>query len=123
MNAGKPYVLVVEDDTSTQTLYRFILEDRVQVLMCTNVADALQHLQEHSVSLAIIDLSLEGSESGLELIQTMKSKRRWRKIPAIAVTAHAFPLDKRNAIEAGCDEYHAKPVGQATIDTLLETYL
>jgi two-component system, cell cycle response regulator DivK len=36
--------------------------------------------------------------------------RKRSSIPLIALTAHALPGDRKRAMDAGCDEYIAKPM-------------
>ena len=44
-------------------------------------------------------------------------------IPVIALTAHAMAGDRERAIEAGCTEYHTKPVELDQLLTLIESLL
>jgi len=117
------HVLIVEDDPSTQALYQFSLDQVVDLSICGSVSEAKRILAAHPISLALVDLSLGGEEDGLELIRYMKSDEHYQHIPAIAVTAHAFPHDRSNALAAGCDEFVPKPLGRQKLFGLLETHL
>jgi CheY-like chemotaxis protein len=65
-----------------------------------------------------MDISIKGNKNGLELTKELKASLEYSKIPVIAITAHAFESDRNNALEAGCDDYLAKPFSK---NLLLET--
>lgn len=108
----KPLVLVVEDDLDTQTYMRAVLGSRCRVIVASSADEARRHLDdaEGDVSLVFLDLSLRGEEDGLCLTRELRASERYRRIPIVATTAHAFPEDRRNVIDAGCDDYLAKPI-------------
>jgi CheY-like chemotaxis protein len=47
---------------------------------------------------------------GWEATQRLKADGTTKKIPIIALTAHALEEDRQKAMLAGCDGYLAKPV-------------
>jgi CheY-like chemotaxis protein len=56
----------------------------------------------------------------------VKEIRRCEKggrLPVVAVTAHAMKGDHAKALNAGCDEYLAKPIEREQLEILVEKYL
>ena len=47
---------------------------------------------------------------GLEATRRIRVRTLTQSTPMIAVTAHAMADDRDRALQAGCDDYHAKPV-------------
>ncbi|RMF08598.1 MAG: response regulator [Candidatus Neomarinimicrobiota bacterium] len=106
---GKPSVLILEDDKETITLYEKTLGKKYDVHTAVSVSEARQILKKFPIQLVLLDLSVEGDEDGLDLTRQIRADKKWKKIPVIAVTAHAFIQDMKNCLRAGCDEYVAKP--------------
>src|SRR5262245_47370179 len=59
--------------------------------------------------LILMDLDLPIVD-GWELTRRLKSDSTTRHIPVIALTAHAMPGSREQALAAGCDEFDTKPV-------------
>ena len=66
---------------------------------------------------------MRGAEDGLDLTRSLRAKGRWMQIPIVALTAYATLEDRNSALEAGCDDFVAKPISRndliAKIDALL----
>ena len=109
MSISKLKLLIVEDDISSQQYYSVILSDLYDLTLVATVEKARQALREAEYSLAIIDISLPGDEDGIDLIKFLVNEHP-QKLPAIAITAHAFPHNREEALEAGVVEFFTKPI-------------
>ena len=93
---GDVRVLIVEDDIGTATLERRHLErSGYTVEVAHTPAEALALVRTGRITLALLDLRLEGNATGIDLYEAMK-REGWA-IPAVLVTA--FP-DQSTAIRA-----------------------
>lgn len=115
-------VLVVEDEPDAQTLLKFILEPKYEVITAASGQELCRQLEAYPerVSLVLMDLKLEGDEDGVALTKYLRGEDRWKNIPIIALTACATGDDLRRAIEAGCDDYVPKPFYRKQLTALVE---
>lgn len=122
MSDPKPKLLIVEDDISSQQYYDIILSDLYDLTMAATVERAKQALSETEFTLAIVDISLPGAEDGIDLIKFLVSKYG-QKLPAIAITAHAFPQNREETLTAGAVEYFTKPVMSGILLDAVQKYI
>ncbi len=67
-----------------------------------------------------MDVSLRGEKDGLQLTREIKQIDKYKDIPIVALTAHAYQRDRTEAYKAGVNYFLTKPVKN---EFLLETLL
>lgn len=109
-------ILVIEDDELNRELITQQLEDDYEIVTANDGAAGLAMAEKLHPDLILMDLSLPIVD-GWETTRRLKSSKRTKSIPIIALTAHAMEGDEETALEAGCDDYISKPVDE---DVLFE---
>ena len=105
-------VLVVEDDRSLVRALANNLKVRgYKVDVATDGATALQRAADKRPDLVIVDLGLPELD-GLEVIRSI---RGWAEMPIIVLSARGSEDDKIEALDAGADDYVAKPFGMGEL--------
>lgn len=122
-DAVKKQILVVEDDEQSTRYLQVLLEQEYAVRSATWAETAWQILQEVHIDLVLMDISLPGEENGLELTRRIRASKELHSLPVIAVTAHAFPRDRENSLEAGCNEYISKPFERTHLLSTVQRYI
>lgn len=98
---------MIEDEAALQVQLRRTLEDQgYRVDDSRDGKDGLYLASEYPFDAAIVDLGLPGL-SGIELIRELR--RRGKTLPILILTARARWQDKVEGLEAGGDDYLAKP--------------
>jgi CheY-like chemotaxis protein len=114
-------VLVVDDDPDNVDLLSFAIgQVGGTVRSAKDGLVAIATLGAWLPDILLIDLSMPRMD-GYELLATIRIDRRLRHIPAIAVTAHAFDIDRERCLEAGFAEHVTKPVDVTELLALIET--
>jgi CheY-like chemotaxis protein len=70
-----------------------------------------------------MDLSLRDGEDGLKITRKIRQDSRFTNVPVIALTAHAFPEDRKRSLEAGCNDYVSKPFQWVHLKSVMEKFL
>jgi CheY-like chemotaxis protein len=65
--------------------------------------------QDEHPDVILMDLNLPDVD-GWEATRIIKANSQTASIPVIALTAHAVAGDEQRALQAGCNDYHSKPV-------------
>ncbi|WP_051617099.1 response regulator [Desulfonatronovibrio hydrogenovorans] len=105
-------ILLAEDNEINQKLAVHLLKRRGHnVVAVSNGRDVLQVLDEKSFDLILMDVQMPEMD-GLEAARRIRKteNRTGRRIPIIAVTAHALKGDRDRCLEAGMDSYVQKPM-------------
>ncbi len=103
-------ILVVEDDEMLMDLMQQTLELSDHVVRgAINGVDGLAKVKEDPPELILMDIGMPQMD-GYEATRRLKADPATKHIPVIALTAHASTNDRRQAMEAGADEYEPKPV-------------
>ncbi len=82
---------------------------RYDVIMATDGRRGLEAAAREKPDLILMDLALPFVD-GWTAARQIKATPELSHIPIIAVTAHAMIGDRDRALQAGCDEYVAKPI-------------
>jgi putative two-component system response regulator len=102
-------VLVVEDDDAGRALVQTLLEQSgYSILAAADGPSGLRLAREHEPNVIVLDVGLPGL-SGLELTRTLRQAAPTRTIPIILLTGHASIDDMAQGLDAGADDFVAKP--------------
>ncbi len=116
-------LLLVEDDSAVALVYRMRLEmDGYEVIHAADGEEALRLASAELPDLVLLDISLPGMD-GNEILARIRASATLRRLPVIALTAHAMAGDREQAMAAGCDDYDTKPVDFARLMIKIENLL
>src|SRR5262245_22298466 len=103
-------ILIVEDDEMLMDLMQQTLALSEHITRgAVNGADALAKVEGEAPDLILMDIGMPTMD-GFEVTRRLKANPATRRIPVIALTAHASAADRQQAFAAGADEYEPKPV-------------
>ncbi len=107
-------IAVVEDNADNRLLLLAILDGLYEVVEYENGVDALAGLSATLPDLVLLDISLPGMD-GNEILARIRGDDRLRRLPVIALTAHAMAGDREKYLAAGFNDYITKPIVDETI--------
>ena len=103
-------VLLVEDDERNAALIRLALEPAgYGVTWARSVAEARLTLEEYLPPVILLDLRLP-DEPGYVLAREVRAMPGGEGVLILAVSASVLEANRRQAIEAGCDDFIEKPI-------------
>jgi two-component system, cell cycle response regulator DivK len=103
-------ILLVEDSEQIwDFLSRRLKRRGHDVVMAHTGEDGVIMARSTKPDIVLLDMNLPVMD-GWTAARAMKTHEQTRNIPIIALTAHAMAGDREKTIQAGCDDYHAKPI-------------
>lgn len=117
-------VLLVEDNTINQRVAISWLQKRGHaVVLATSGEAALERLQQDGIDVVLMDLEMPGA-GGLATTQEIRRRESQldQHIPIVAMTAHALEGDRQRCLQAGMDDYLAKPIRPAELFAVVEQF-
>ncbi len=103
-------ILLVEDSEQIwDFLTRRLSRRGHEVVLAHNGEEGVVTARSVSPDIILLDMNLPVMD-GWAAARALKGHDQTRRIPIIALTAHAMAGDREKAIQAGCDDYHPKPI-------------
>jgi len=110
-------ILLAEDNLVNQTLaVRLLQKQGHEVVLALTGREALTKIAETSFDLVLMDVQMPEMD-GLAATQAIRKQEdaSGRHLPIIAMTAYALEGDRERCLEAGMDDYLAKPIHPAEL--------
>jgi CheY-like chemotaxis protein len=118
-----PKILLIEDnEMNRDMLSRRLVRGGYEVIIAEDGARGVAMATSDRPDLILMDMSLPVID-GWEATRRIKATSELRKIPIIALTAHAMATDRDKALKAGCDDYDTKPIELQRLLGKIETLL
>lgn len=116
-NWEEKVILVVEDvDTNKIFFDAALRRTKAKILWAKDGQEAIDIFKANRIDLVLMDLQLPVMDG---YAATREIKKIKKEVPVIAQTAHVMSGEREKCLEAGCDDYLAKPIRlQILIDTL-----
>lgn len=104
------HILVVDDDKRIRTLLsRFLIGEGYLVSAAADAEEAMARLRDMTFDLIVLDVMMPG-ESGTQFAQRLRREAEpLRSAPILMLTALSETRDRVEGLEAGVDDYLAKP--------------
>jgi PAS domain S-box-containing protein len=115
-------VLLVEDNPANQKLATYILQDRGHLVeIAGDGQEAICLTEQNHYDVILMDVQMPGM-NGLEATAAIRNREDGgKRVPIIAMTAHAMRGDRDRCLAAGMDGYLSKPVNALEMIGLVES--
>jgi two-component system sensor histidine kinase/response regulator len=115
--SGRLHILVAEDNIINQRYVLSVLEkEGFSAVVVGNGREAIAALERESFDLVLMDVHMPDMD-GFEATSSIRARERFsgKRIPIVAVTAHAMTGDRDKCLAAGMDAYVSKPLRRAEL--------
>ena len=113
-------ILVAEDEDSNYELVKIVLQKRFRLLRAHNGIEAVNLNEDEHPDLILMDIRMP-EMNGLDATRIIKEVSS--STPVVALSAYAFEENIREAKEAGCDEFMAKPFKVENLIEVVKKFL
>ncbi|MCA9881704.1 MAG: response regulator [Anaerolineae bacterium] len=119
----KTGIVYIEDNAFNMRLMRRIFgTTSFELYEAFDGTSGLEMVRLLMPQLVLIDINLPDID-GLQIVRILKKDPATSHLPCVALTANAMSGDRERCLNAGFDDYLAKPVVRRELLDVLETYL
>jgi twitching motility two-component system response regulator PilG len=118
----KPKILVVDDSPITRTMLKRYLGSHYEVIVASNVPEAMEFLDKEAISLIISDISMPDVD-GWQFCRMVKRMEKSKEIPIIFLTAKNSIIDRTRVQFSGASRYLVKPVTEEELLQVVSEYV
>ncbi|MFT3713081.1 MAG: response regulator [Archangium sp.] len=104
----RPRVLVVDDDDAIRRMVKLTLAQRYEVFEAGDAQEAIAMVEKHDIEVVVTDVTMPGM-TGVEAMPLLRAKAKG-PMSVLLLTALGDQAHRNAALEAGADDYLAKPV-------------
>lgn len=118
-------ILIVDDDSRNIFTLTSTLESMdAEVYSAFNGKEALELLEDtqENIDLILMDIMMPVMD-GLVAIKNIKANDKFKDIPIIAITAKTMPEDKQKCLDAGANDYLAKPLDHGALVSMIKAWI
>lgn len=124
MESERKKIIIVDDHPIVRQGLRAIIEEERDLEVCSetgNANDAIKLIGETNPDLALIDISLEGNVTGIDLVKSMQ--KRFPSVNALVMSMHDDKIYAERAIMAGAKGYIMKSEVEENIINAIRSVL
>ncbi|MCL2893900.1 two-component sensor histidine kinase BarA [Brenneria tiliae] len=115
-------VMAVDDNPANLKLIGTLLEEQVEtIILCTNGTEAVSQARNRDIDLILMDIQMPGMD-GIRASEIIRQLPRHGKTPIVAVTAHTMSDEREQLLQAGMNDYLAKPIDEQMLQKVLSRY-
>lgn len=116
-------IYILEDDNSIRELIVYSLNSSgIEAMGFERPSDFWEQLKVKTPSLLLLDIMLP-EEDGLTVLKKLRMRSETKKMPIIMLTAKGTEYDKVKGLDAGADDYIAKPFGMMELISRIKALL
>ncbi len=120
---GKQVLLVDDDMRNVFALAAALEKEGIEILVAHDGHHAIQQLQaKPDIAMVLMDIMMPKID-GHDAIRQIRAQPQFRQLPIIALTAKAMKADRTKCLEAGANDYLAKPINIHNLLSLLRVWL
>lgn len=126
---GRVKIFIVEDDRMNRLVLEKMLKKSGEIVTAVDGVDTLKKIEKSTKSgklfdVMLFDINLPNPWDGIKLMHEIKKRYpAYKNIPFIAQTAYAMAYDKDTYLDAGFNDYIAKPINKTELLTIIQKQL